>query len=79
MANLTVTIDDDTLRSARVRALQQGTSVNAVVRQFLQVYAGQDPRQQAVAAFTERARTHGAGSGGRRWTREDLHDRAALR
>ena len=32
MANLTLVIDEDVLRRARVRALQQGTSVNALVR-----------------------------------------------
>ena len=57
MANLTVTIDDDLLRAARVRAVQHGTSVNEVCRQAIAEFAGQsdDPqdwlrRLQAVAA-----------------------------
>jgi len=42
VANLTLTIDEDLLRRARIRALEQGTSVNARVRKYLeQLY---DPR-----------------------------------
>ena len=33
--NITVTVDDDTYRRARVKAAQQDTSVSALVRQFL--------------------------------------------
>lgn len=57
MANLTVTIDDDLLRAARVRAVQHGTSVNEVCRQAIADFArtSDDPqdwlrRLQAVAA-----------------------------
>jgi plasmid stability protein len=55
--NLTLTIDDDLLRAARVRAAQHGTSVNEVCRQAIADFAGtpDDPqawlqRLQAVAA-----------------------------
>ena len=33
MSNLTVVIDDDLLRAARIKALQQGTSVNEICRE----------------------------------------------
>ena len=36
MANLTITVPDEILKSARRRALEQGTSVNAVLRDYLQ-------------------------------------------
>jgi len=39
MANLTVAIDEDVLKKARIRAVQEGTSVNAVVRSHLESYA----------------------------------------
>ena len=39
MANLTITIDETLLREARVRAVREGTSVNAVLRDYLQGYA----------------------------------------
>lgn len=79
MTNLTVTVDEDLLRNARIRALEQGTSVNAVVREFLAAYAGVDDRGAAISQFVDAAAAASVGSGGRRWTREDLHDRAALR
>jgi len=47
MANLTLTIDEDALRRARIRALEHGTSVNAVVREFLESYAGSEREREA--------------------------------
>lgn len=40
MANLTITIDEATLKKARIRALEQNTSVNRILSQYLEVYAG---------------------------------------
>ena len=42
MANLTLAVDDDLLHRARVRAAEQGTSVNAVVRDLLTAYSAAD-------------------------------------
>jgi plasmid stability protein len=42
MANLTLAIDEDLLRRARVRAAEQGTSVNSVVRQLIEGYSSSD-------------------------------------
>ncbi len=38
--NLTITVQDDVLRSARIRALQENTSITAVMRDYLIEYAG---------------------------------------
>ena len=78
MANLTITIDAETLKRARIKALEQGTSVNALVREYLESYAGS--RQEQVEAIEQAialAREANVGSGpeGRTWTREDLYDR----
>ena len=72
--NLTITIDDELLRCARIRALSQGTSVNAVLREFLTSYAGSDVETSARARLADlaRASTASSGSQGRTWTREDL-------
>ena len=77
MANLTLSIDDNTLRAARIRALEQGTSVNAVVREYLEQYAQRETAREAVSAFLKRAERSKAssGPGGRSWTREELYDR----
>ena len=77
MANLTLTIDEDLLRRARIRALERGTSVNAVVREFLEGYAGGEQETAALQAFgalADRARVS-SGPGGRSWTRDEIHDR----
>lgn len=38
MSNLTLSVDENLIKLARVRAIQQGTSLSAKVREFLQVY-----------------------------------------
>lgn len=77
MTNLTVTVDEDLLRRARIRALQHGTSVNALLREYLEAYAGEPELKQAMDQFVELARESQAGSGseGRTWSREDAYDR----
>jgi len=77
MANLTVTVDDQVLRRARIRALENGTSVNAVVSEYLGRYAGVGGTHAALAGFVELARKSEAssGPGGRSWRREDLYKR----
>jgi hypothetical protein len=81
MANLTVSIDADVLRRARVRAAREGTSVNAVVGAYLGRYADVDDAAIALEEFLELAAASdsGSGPGGRKWTREDLYDRRGLR
>ena len=81
MANVTVTVDPRVLKRARIRAIEQGTSVNALVAGYLERYAGADETEAALAAFLRLAgkSSAGSGTGGRRWTRDEAHDRAALR
>lgn len=81
MANLTITIDDALLRQARIRALEDGTSVNALLRAYLERYAGAGDAADALSAFARLARESTASSGpeGRTWTRAELHDRTAVR
>lgn len=74
MANLTLVLDDEVLLRARRRALDQGTSVNAVVRSYLESYAGGRDRAAAMRAFLDRAATSTARSK-RSYTRDELHDR----
>jgi hypothetical protein len=77
MANLTVTVDERVLRKARIRALENGTSINALVSDYLQRYAGTGRTEAGLAGFVELAANSAAGSGlqGRIWRREDLYDR----
>ena len=76
MANLTISIDGEVLRRARLRALENKTSINALLRDYLERFAGAaDAYHQAVRGLLELAASADCGSGGRRWTREDLYDR----
>lgn len=76
MANLTLSVDESLVRRARIRALEQGTSVNAVLRGMLEAYAGAQ-NEQAVAAADLVALSNASTSrrGGQSWVRDDLHER----
>jgi len=83
MANLTLVIDEDVLRRARVRAAQDGTSVNAEVRDYLTGYANgaetvAERRRRAMARLIKLADSMPdvGGLEGRTWTRDDLYDRS---
>ena len=76
MANVTITVDDQVLKKARFRALEQGTSVNALLREYLSRFAdAASSHEEAVEGLIELARTARAGRGRRSWTREELHER----
>ena len=79
--NLTITVDDEVLRRARIRALQQGTSVNALLREFLESYAGSDVEGEARRRLAVLAResTASSGPGGRTWTRTQVYDDRLVR
>lgn len=73
--NLTITVQDDLLKRARLRALAENTSVNAVLRRFLESYVDTTRQQRAVERLLALSRTVQAGRGAAKWTRDDLHDR----
>jgi len=76
MANLTIVIEEDVLRKARLRALQQGTSVNAVLRDYLHAFAGAvDERERAVRDLLDMSRRAKTRAPRRRWTRDEVHER----
>ena len=76
VANLTLAIDDDLLRRARIRALEEGTSVNAIVREHLAAYVHNDTPSRTMQRFVDSAAEHpatGTVSGDRTWARADLY------
>jgi plasmid stability protein len=90
MYNLTLSLDSNVVREARIRAIGEGTSVSAMVREFLQHYvklgsaalktaaeesAAQSVQQTAMEQFIERAKTSPYNSGDFKWSREALYDR----
>jgi hypothetical protein len=76
MTHLTIALDEAVLERARSKALEEGTSVDALLRSYLEAYSGsREDREQAVKKLLELSRKATGGSGGRRWTREELHER----
>lgn len=78
MANLTITVDEATLKRARIRAIERGESVNQVLARHLRDYADADDlasrRRAAAEHFVALSRELAGDSGGRRWTRDELYD-----
>ena len=76
VANLTLAIDDELLRRARIRALESGTSVNAAVRDFLVSYTGTSQQDATVRTLISLADDAGAKSedDGRSWSRADIYE-----
>ena len=74
--NLTITVDSHVLKRARLRALEEDTSVNAVLGDCLEAYAGGAVRNRlAVRRLLLLADTSESGRGGAAWTRDELHER----
>ena len=67
MSNLTLAIDDELLRDARIKALQNGTSVNEICRRAIEQFVGRESagERQATAlrATFAFAKPRHAGSG----------------
>lgn len=74
--NLTIVVDDDILKRARIRAIEENTSVNALLRAYLATYAGADRRRdeacERVLALSRASRSR---RGGAVWSRDDLYER----
>ena len=65
MANLTITVNGDLLKRARLRAIEEGTSVNAVLRRYLESYARDERLQEdAMSDLLQLSRTATARRGG---------------
>ena len=79
MKNLTISVDHEVLKRARIRALEEDTSVNAVLAHYLTVYAQADEhrrqRKAALEALLALVQHCQAGRETRTWTRDELHER----
>ena len=77
MKNITVTVPDDVYRNARIRAAERGTSVRALVAEYLRSlslraaeFSRLEDQQQQVQREIRRFRARD------RLDRDQLHDRA---
>ena len=74
--NLTLVLDEDLLLAARKVALEQRTSVNQLVREYLTTLVGETSQKRLARERLEKAFATGiVGIGDRSWSRDDLYDR----
>lgn len=74
MKRVTLSLDEATLRDARRIAAEQSTSVNALIRRFLEQLAARESRAHAARQRIVKV-SRGGGRGSSTWTRDDLHAR----
>ena len=73
--NVTLSIDDEVIRLARRRAEVLGTSVNQLVREYLEQLAGKTDPNEDAAEFERLSRLAQGDSRGWKFSREQLHER----
>jgi hypothetical protein len=76
MKNVTLSLDESTLRDARRIAVERSTSVNALIREFLDQLTARESRAGAARRrIVKLSRGSRAGRGNATWTRDALHAR----
>jgi hypothetical protein len=72
--NLTLAVDEALIERAREAARQQGTSLNALIREFIEQLAGQTSGEQLLADFEALwAETEGGSEGKYKFNRDELY------
>jgi hypothetical protein len=71
--NLTLSVDDRLIERAREVARRQGTSLNALVRQYIESLAGQRTPEEVARALGRLWKLGAGRSKGRRLRREDAY------
>jgi hypothetical protein len=71
--NLTIQLDEDVIRRARVVAARRGTSVSALVARQLADLAAEDERYESARRRAIELMEQATPHGGRSWTRDELY------
>jgi len=74
-ANLTLQLDEEVIRRARILAAKRGTSVSAMVARELGELVDRDARYEDAWRRAKQLLAGATGRGGRSWQRDDLHER----
>jgi hypothetical protein len=77
--NLTLQLDADVIRRARIVAAKRGTSVSALAAKQLIELVNEDDRYEQARVRAAATLAEAVPRGGRGWTRDELHDRTAMR
>lgn len=76
MKNITLAVDEQTYRGARIAAAERGTSVSALVRAYLQsLSAGEAKHSEATAALFDALDRAEELTGADRLSRDEAHAR----
>jgi hypothetical protein len=72
--NLTVQLDAEVIRRAKVLAARRGTSVSGLVARQLEELTAADERYQRARESALRMMEQTRDRGGRQWTRDELYE-----
>jgi hypothetical protein len=73
--NITLSVDDEVIQEARRRAEALGTSVNQLVRQYLEEFAGKTDPNRDAEEFQQLSIGARGDSGGWKFNRDELYER----
>ncbi len=81
MKNVTVSLDEESYRRGRIRAAEEGTTLSAMVREYLNEFGHAETeeertRRELQAMFDEIDRKGLGVNAGERLTRDELYDQA---
>lgn len=74
MSNITLSIPDEVIKEARDYARKNKTSLNAMIRQFLE-RTFKKPKKSSIEEFFAIADRCKASSKGWKWNREEIYER----
>lgn len=73
--NITLSVDAEVVSRARLRAETLGTSVNQLIREYLEEFAGGMDAQEVADEFVRLSALTNGNSNGWKYNREDAYDR----
>jgi predicted HicB family RNase H-like nuclease len=73
--NVTLSVDEEVIRQARRRAEAMGTSVNQLIREYLEQLAGKRNPEADAAEFERLSRLSNGNSQGWKFNRDEIHER----
>jgi hypothetical protein len=72
--NLTLQLDEETIRQAKVLAAKRGTSISGLVARELELLVARADRYEEAQRRAVELMAKSATRGGRGWRREDLYE-----
>lgn len=76
--NVTLSIDDEVLARSRELAIRRGTSLNQMIRDYLEEVSSDLSSEEILQELNALWESASGDSGGGQWTREELHERTGV-